>query len=96
MLVFTLVRLYSLCVTTHRVQIVTGIEKAIELAKGQVNLATKLGVRQQSVSQWLARGWVPKERAKEIEATFGIPRIELVSPKLRDLLEPTTFEQVAS
>ncbi len=69
----------------------TGIEKAIELAKGQVNLATTLGVRQQAVSQWLAQGWVPKDRAKEIEATFGIPRIELVSPKLRDLLEPTTF-----
>lgn len=73
----------------------TGIQKAIELAKGQVNLAKTLGVRQQAVSQWLAQGWVPKDRAKEIEAIFGIPRIELISPKLRDLLEPTTFEQVA-
>ncbi len=63
----------------------TGIKKAIELAGGANALATKLGVTHQAIYTWVRRGWVPAQRALEIEGLFDIPRVELFKPELSAL-----------
>ncbi len=65
-----------------------GIDKAVELAGSQQELARQLGVSQQAISEWVQRGYVPVGRVIEIEATYGVSRLELVDPQLRDLLGP--------
>lgn len=65
----------------------TGIQRAVKAAGSQRALAKVLGVSQQSVSDWEIRGWVPIGRVVEIEAQFGVPRIDLVEPRLRYLFE---------
>lgn len=64
----------------------TGIQRAVEAAGSQHRLAALLGVSQQAVAQWVARGYAPASRIIEIEAQLGIPRAELIQPSLRDLL----------
>jgi len=64
----------------------TGIEKAILSAGSQLELAKQLGVSQQVISLWRRQGWVPLKRVNEIEAQFGIPRIELVNPTILDMV----------
>lgn len=65
----------------------TGIQEAIAQAKTQAALAIALGVSQQVVGQWLRRGWVPADRAQQIETLYGIDRMRLIKPRLRDLIE---------
>jgi DNA-binding transcriptional regulator YdaS (Cro superfamily) len=60
----------------------TGIKKAIEMAGGANPLAAKLGVSHQAVYVWLRNGWVPAQRALEIEKLFDIPRADLFKPEL--------------
>jgi len=62
---------------------VTTVDTAVEKAGGATALARSLGVTPQSVWDWLVKGYVPLARAKEIEMQFGIPRNDLVSPKVR-------------
>lgn len=62
----------------------TGIADAIAEAGSQEALAAVLGVTQQAVSSWLKQGWVPRDRAKEIENTYSVARARLVDPKLLD------------
>lgn len=62
----------------------TGIADAIGAALTQEALAGALGVTQQAVSAWLKQGWVPVDRAREIEMHYGIPRARLVDPKIMD------------
>ncbi len=64
----------------------TGIHAAIQKAGSQVALAELLGVTQQAISKWLHRGYVPVWRALEIENQLGVPREDLVSPKMRRAL----------
>ena len=64
----------------------TGIQEAVEKAGDQKTLAAQLGVTQQNVSWWVGRGFVPLDRAVEIEAQYGVDRRRLVDPKLVDLL----------
>lgn len=63
----------------------TGIEKAIAQAGGQEALAERLGCSQPLISRWKRRGYAPLKRVVEIEAETGVPRKELVSPRVRDL-----------
>jgi DNA-binding transcriptional regulator YdaS (Cro superfamily) len=63
------------------------VEAVVAAAGNQSNLASSLGVTQQAVSKWLRRGWVPLARAAEIEHLFGIPRKQLINPRLVDLLD---------
>lgn len=63
-----------------------GIEVAVETAGSQEKLAQALGVTQQSVAKWFKRGYVPLDRAREIEAQFGVPRKSLVDPQVVELL----------
>lgn len=64
-----------------------GVNKAISAAGSQLKLAAALGVTQQAVSEWLRQGYVPPDRATEIEMQFGVPRTTLLSPKLRAMFD---------
>lgn len=63
-----------------------GIQRAVQYAGSQERLAEKLGVTQQAVSAWLRRGYVPELRAVEIEQVYAIPRGDLISPRLREIV----------
>lgn len=65
----------------------TGIDKAIERAGSQANLAELLGCTQQAISKWQVRGWAPLKRAKQIALASPIPIRELVSPDLKEMFE---------
>ena len=62
-----------------------GIDEAVYRAN---NSQTELGkmlnppVVPQSVNQWVRQGWVPLDRAIEIEALLGIHRHRLMDPEL--------------
>ena len=58
----------------------------VHKAGSQAALAEQLGVSQQAISKWLRRGYVPVKRVLECEATFGVPRVRLINPRLRDLV----------
>jgi len=64
----------------------TGIKKAVNLAGGANQLALKLDVTHQAIYVWLRKGWVPSQRALQIEHMFDIPRAELFKPELAALL----------
>ncbi len=66
----------------------TGIEQAVQKAGGQADLAAVLrpAVTQQAVSKWVARGWLPADRAVEVEKLYGIALRDLVSPTLAKVL----------
>lgn len=71
-----------------------GIEKAVEAAGGVLPLATALGVSHQAVYKFLRQGWVPPIRAVEIELLYGVPRRELVSPRLLDLVDVSRADDI--
>jgi DNA-binding transcriptional regulator YdaS (Cro superfamily) len=60
----------------------SGIRRAVDEAGGVNQLAEAIGVTHQAVYQWLGRGWVPLDRAAEIETQFGVPRSELANPRI--------------
>jgi len=64
----------------------TGINKAVAASGGARELASKLGVTRQAVAKWQVRGWVPLNRALQIEVLYGIPRQELLKPDIAALL----------
>ena len=63
------------------------IERAIERAGGRTAFAKTLGVTVQAVCQWVKRGWVPPARALEIEDLYSVPRVELMKPALRAIIQ---------
>jgi DNA-binding transcriptional regulator YdaS (Cro superfamily) len=64
-----------------------GIELALSKVGSQEKLAQLMGVSQQAISAWLRRGYVPVQRAAEIEFFTGVHRHSLIKPRLRDLLD---------
>jgi DNA-binding transcriptional regulator YdaS (Cro superfamily) len=64
-----------------------GINAAVLKAKGQSKLAQGVGVSQQAVHKWVQRGCVPVHRAVAVERLTGVPREQLVNPRLVGLLE---------
>lgn len=64
----------------------SGVRRAVEAAGSRSALARQLGVSLPAVTGWVRQGWVPMERAREIENTYGVPRIELVSAKVRNAM----------
>jgi DNA-binding transcriptional regulator YdaS (Cro superfamily) len=60
----------------------TGIKLAIDLAGGACALAHNLGVTHQAVYTWAKRGWVPMQRALQIETEYGVSRAQLLKPEL--------------
>ena len=72
---------------------ITGIDNAIEAAGSAAELARFLKVTHQAIYYWKVRGWVPPERALQIERKFGIPRVTLVSPRLARVLRAAAGPQ---
>jgi DNA-binding transcriptional regulator YdaS (Cro superfamily) len=64
----------------------SGVRKAVKQAGSQAAMARELGVSGQVVGFWLKQGFVPVQRAAEIENLYGIPREELVSAKMRNAM----------
>lgn len=64
----------------------TPIRRAVQKAGGVSAMGRVLGVSHQAVEHWLKQGYAPKARAQEIELQFGVPRVELISPKVRNEL----------
>lgn len=60
----------------------TGINKVVALAGSQGKLAKRLGVSQAAISKWVTRGYPPTGRIIEIESEYGVPRLELLDPRL--------------
>jgi DNA-binding transcriptional regulator YdaS (Cro superfamily) len=60
----------------------TGIKLAIDLAGGACALAYNLGVTHQAIYTWAKRGWVPMQRALQIEQEYGVPRTQLLKPDI--------------
>jgi predicted transcriptional regulator len=50
-------------------------------------LGAMLGVSQAAVSKWERRGYLPLDRAGEIEGLLGIPRRHIADPRIVDALE---------
>ena len=57
----------------------TGIEKAVRLIGSQTALAKALGVKPQAVQKWVAQGYVPSGRCRDVEREFdgAVTRYEL-------------------
>lgn len=68
-------------------KVMRGVARAVQMAGSQEALALRLGVSKQAVQKWCRRGYVPPQRVVEVETQFGIPRRELLDPRLADLLE---------
>lgn len=66
---------------------VNPVAVAVAHAGNQAGLSKILGVSEAAVSKWVAQHWVPHRRAQEIEALYGLPRISLINPRMRDLIE---------
>lgn len=60
--------------------------RAVATAGGQPAMAARLGVSQQAVAEWVKKGYAPAARAQEIEMHYGVPRTDLISPKLRNAM----------
>jgi DNA-binding transcriptional regulator YdaS (Cro superfamily) len=69
----------------------TGIERAITQAGGQDSLAERMGCTQQNVSVWKKNGYVPLVRAVEIEQLTGVPREDLISPRIKEVIGQERF-----
>lgn len=67
------------------------LKTAIALAGGQNKIAETLGVSQAAVSKWVVQGFVPVRRAAEMEATIGLPRLEIVHPRIAETFKPADF-----
>lgn len=48
------------------------LRRAIAVAGSQTKLAAKLGIRQPSIAEWLARNTVPIDRCTMIETLTGV------------------------
>lgn len=75
-----------------RMQEMSGIEVAVELAGNKNMLAFMLDVRRQSIDLWIDRGWVPPLRAMQIEKLFGISSSKLLKPEFAIILDFTQLE----
>jgi hypothetical protein len=67
----------------------TGIERAIDVAGGQMSLARMLtretgqAMWQPNISRWCDKGYVPEKYVKLISRVTGIPVDDLVRPEGR-------------
>ena len=74
----------------------TGIERAIELAGSQALLATRIGVTQQAISEWVTLGFVPDGRIDDVlnAVDKGCKQIKpraLLNPKLVAIIDSNKF-----
>lgn len=60
----------------------TALSDAIQRGGGIIKFAERMGLSHQAVYHWRKRGWVPPQRAAQIEEIFGIERGLLMHPSL--------------
>lgn len=58
----------------------TGIDRAIDRAGGQIALARLLGCTQQFISKMKRRGYAPVGTARRLSELYRIPLSELIKP----------------
>lgn len=63
-----------------------GIDRAVAKFKSQEALADEVGVKKQAVQQWVAKGYVPLDRVGLVSELSGVPRDELIDPKIKAAL----------
>lgn len=63
------------------------LDSVIGQAGGIIAFAKEMDVSHQAVYAWKRRGSVPIERAVTIEALYGVPARELVSPSIATALD---------
>ena len=73
----------------------SGIQRAIAAAGGARHLASRMSssphrvadsITKQAVYGWLYQGYVPLERAAEINEITGVPIADLVNPRIIEVL----------
>jgi DNA-binding transcriptional regulator YdaS (Cro superfamily) len=64
-----------------------GIQLAVEAAGDQSKLAALLGVAPQAVQAWVAQGFAPVGRARQIEMHTKVDRRRVVDPAIADLFD---------
>mgnify|MGYP002776033164 CR=1 FL=1 len=69
----------------------TGIELAIEAVGSQEALATAVGCTQQNVSFWKRQGFVPVEHLVVVEQSTGVPRAQLINPRISEIFANNTI-----
>lgn len=57
--------------------------RAVHANGGPVAVSKVLGVTHQAVTHWIAQGYVPTKRVAEFSIQFGVPREQILSPKVR-------------
>jgi hypothetical protein len=62
------------------------VTKAVDAAGGATAVGRALGVTYQAVCEWMKQGYMPAERAKQMELEFGVPRLDLMSPRVRSAI----------
>lgn len=62
------------------------VMSAAQAAGSQAALARALDVTEQAICKWVKQGWVPLRRAQQIEELTGVPRGELINPRLLALV----------
>lgn len=70
----------------------SGIRRAIKAVGTQMEMAARLGVKQQAVSVWVVQGFVPMSRARDVARMTGVPVADLVSPKVLAVMEEIESE----
>lgn len=61
----------------------SALYKAVTTAGGPTAAGAVMGVSPESVRQWIAQGYVPTKRVAEFSIQFGVPREQILSPKVR-------------
>ena len=64
----------------------TGIEAAVKQVGGQTRLAQLLGVKQQAVSAWCARGYAPNKHVPAIRDLTGMAAETLMRPEIVEMI----------
>lgn len=62
------------------------IDKAVEAAGGFNQLAKLFEVSAPAVHKFRRQGWLPLDRAKQVNDWFGIPIADLVKPAIADVM----------
>lgn len=62
------------------------IDRAVEAAGGFNQLAERLKVSAPAVHKFRRQGWLPLERARQVNEWFNIPVVDLVKPAIADAI----------
>jgi|GEM_PF-1085930 len=65
-------------VFSHKLRQSIALNEVIYRAGSISVLSTFLGIPRQAVCRWQKQGWVPLERALEIEYIYGVPYLDLI------------------